>query len=147
MLVLRQTVSLILDISVHKQTKKVHTKNKKIQFNVNTTFGRRRGTNTVGTNTTSRVPAYNTIYSSSSSEEEKDDDDYVDLNNSFMSVDSNTIADENENFKIRKGTMNMIKEKPLTFLGLPPENVYVCESIAQSLKVDIIFIFACLVKI
>lgn len=43
--------------------------------------------------------------------------------------------------------LNTIKEKPLTFLGLPAENFSICEEIALSLKVEIIFIFVCLMKI
>lgn len=129
----------------------VETRNKKIQFNVNRTFGRRRGVNTeTPTATTPREKVYPAIFSSSSSSssDEDNDDAEFDPNNTIMSAYSDTlIADENEKVKIRERMLNIIKEKPLTFLGLPQENIFVCERLAHYQKVDIIFIFICLLKI
>ncbi|XP_026680490.1 uncharacterized protein LOC103510695 isoform X2 [Diaphorina citri] len=126
---------------------KIKSKNKKSQCDIKKKL-KNKSTNTDVPSHIPKKSVYSMVYSSlSESSESSSDEDFncdPDLNISEVSYPSDTELDD---IRSRENMMKKIKEKPLTFLGLPPESMFVCEKLSNTLKIDLIFVFICLVKI
>ncbi|KAI5732766.1 hypothetical protein M8J76_007378 [Diaphorina citri] len=101
---------------------KIKSKNKKSQCDIKKKL-KNKSTNTDVPSHIPKKSVYSMVYSSlSESSESSSDEDFncdPDLNISEVSYPSDTELDD---IRSRENMMKKIKEKPLTFLGLPPEN-------------------------
>lgn len=131
-------------------------KDVRTQFNVNKTFGRPKKVMTdsikkkdraTSPQAEQREKVFTLIYTSSESDSETTTTE-VDLN---ITVSSECtlppIIDENKILRQRDNTIDMIKEKPLNFIGVAKESMDVCDRLAHYLNLKIIFIYIVLVKI
>ncbi|KAI5700920.1 hypothetical protein M8J75_004190 [Diaphorina citri] len=100
---------------------KIKSKNKKSQCDIKKKL-KNKSTNTDVPSHIPKKSVYSMVYSSlSESSESSSDEDFncdPDLNISEVSYPSDTELDD---IRSRENMMKKIKEKPLTFLGLPPE--------------------------
>uniref|UniRef100_A0A8D8T7W2 DDE Tnp4 domain-containing protein n=1 Tax=Cacopsylla melanoneura TaxID=428564 RepID=A0A8D8T7W2_9HEMI len=139
-----------------KDTKSVAT-----QFSILKTFGSTKRINTIPIRKKDQATQFNAtpakpkeeifplIYSSSSSESDSENPESttVDLNSTMSEFNLPPLSDEKENMMLRDRMIRMVNEKPLTFIGLPKESLHVCDKLSMVLKINLIFVFSCLVKI
>ncbi|KAI5720147.1 hypothetical protein M8J77_002590 [Diaphorina citri] len=136
--------------STQTEVQSVKSYSKSVQFNVNKTFGRSKGINTENNKkdqATCTTQFYSLIYSSSSDESEPESS-RADLNSTFMSLGSDCSFSDFKNKHSKKEQMlQIIKEQPLTFIGVPPESMHVCSELTSFLGIEETFVFICLLKI
>ncbi|KAI5692606.1 hypothetical protein M8J75_004068 [Diaphorina citri] len=116
---------------------KIKSKNKKSQCDIKKKL-KNKSTNTDVPSHIPKKSVYSMVYSSlSESSESSSDEDFncdPDLNISEVSYPSDTELDD---IRSRENMMKKIKEKPLTFLGLPPERSATTKYPLERLDIDI----------
>ncbi|KAL1448390.1 hypothetical protein WDU94_010905 [Cyamophila willieti] len=140
---------------------KPDTKDRASQFNVNKVFGKSKKISTEKEKNTQSIkppplaekigPIFSLVYSSCSDssssigDQQTNDEDW---RASFVTdISEPLLDDELEKNRTRDRIIMIVKQKPLTFLGLPDQSLHVCDKLATFLNLDLIFIYMCLVKI